>query len=40
MIRKIDQTAVQDFKYKPSFETWDEVFGSNDIIMMYNSFLN
>jgi hypothetical protein len=40
MIRKIDQVTIQDFEYKLSFETWDAVFGSNDINIMYNSFLN
>jgi hypothetical protein len=40
LISKTDQTTVQDFKYKLSFETWGSVFGSNDINMMYNSFLN
>jgi hypothetical protein len=40
IIRKIDQTIAQDFKYKSSFETWDSVFGSNDMNMMSNSFLN
>jgi hypothetical protein len=40
MIRKIDQATMQDFKYKLSFETWDSVFGTNNINIMYNSFLN
>jgi hypothetical protein len=40
MIRKIEQATIQDFEYKLSFETWDSVFGTNDINIMYNSFLN
>jgi hypothetical protein len=39
-IRRIDQAAVQDFQYKLSFKTWDSVFDTNDINIMYNSFLN
>jgi hypothetical protein len=39
IIRQIDQATVQDFKYKLSFETWDSVFSTNDINIMYNSIL-
>jgi hypothetical protein len=40
MMRKTNKVTTQDFKYKLSFETWDSVFGFNDINIMYNSFLN
>jgi hypothetical protein len=40
IIRKIDTYSVLDFQYKLSFETWNSVFGDNDVNTMFNSFLN
>jgi len=39
-IRKIDQHTIPDFIYKLSNESWDCVFDSEDVGLMFNSFLN
>ena len=39
-IRKIDQHTIPDFIYKLSNESWDCVSDSEDVDLMFNSFLN
>ena len=39
-IRNIDKYGISDFKFKLSYETWDNVFENNDVNSLYNSFLN
>jgi len=40
LIRKIDKHSISDFIYILSNETWDSVFDSTDVNLMFNSFLN
>jgi len=39
-IRKINKHTITDFLIKLSYETWDTTFSSNDVNIMFNSFLN
>jgi hypothetical protein len=39
-IRKIDYFTLLDFQYKLSFESWDSIFDTVDVNMMFNSFLS
>jgi len=39
-IRKIDRHTIPDFIYKLNNESWDCVFDSEDVDLMFNSFLN
>jgi len=38
--RKVNKHTILDFIYKLSFESWDGVFNSTDVNLMFNSFLN
>ena len=40
IVRKIDQHSIVDFLYNLSNESWDSVFNTNDVNLMFNSFLN
>jgi hypothetical protein len=40
MIRKIDKHTINDFLIKLSYETWDWTFSSDDVNIMFNSFLD
>ena len=37
---KLNKQGIFDFRIKLSLETWDNVFGNDDINLMYNFFLN
>lgn len=39
-IRKIDKYSMSDFQIELSFETWDSIFGNNDVNTMFSSFLS
>ena len=39
-IRKMDKFAISDFIFKLSSESWEDVFDSNDVTLMFNKFLN
>jgi len=40
IIRRTDTYSVFDFWFKQNFETWNNIFDSNDVNSMFNSFLN
>jgi hypothetical protein len=39
-IRKINKYTISDFLAKLSYQTWDSIFNSDDVNVMFNSFLN
>jgi hypothetical protein len=39
-IRKINKHTIKDFLVKLSYETWDLTFSSDDVNIMFNSFLD
>jgi len=39
-VRKVDQQTISDFTYTLSNESWSDVFNTDDVNLMYNSFLN
>jgi hypothetical protein len=40
LIRNINNHTTEDFKIKLSYETWDLTFSSDDVNIMFNSFLD
>ena len=40
IIRKINKHTINDFLIKLSYETWDSTFSSDDVNIMFNSFLD
>jgi len=40
IVRRIDQHSIGDFLYNLSSESWDSVFNTNDVNLIFNSFLN
>jgi exonuclease III len=38
--RNINEHSIREFKYLLSWELWEEVFNTNDVNIMFNSFLN
>jgi hypothetical protein len=38
--RKINKFTAADFQNQLSYENWDEIFGSNNLNLIINSFLN
>ncbi len=36
----MDKFAISDFIFKLSSESWEDVFDSNDVTLMFNKFLN
>jgi hypothetical protein len=41
IVRKVDQHTISDFIYNlSSNKSWDSAFNSNDVNLMFNSFLN
>lgn len=40
IIRNFNKHSLINFKNKPSFETWDDIFGGNDVDIIFNNFLN
>jgi len=39
-VRKINKYTISDFIDKLSCESWDSIFNSEDVNVMFNSFLN
>jgi phosphotransferase system glucose/maltose/N-acetylglucosamine-specific IIC component len=39
-IRKINKYTISDFINKLSYKSWDTIFNSEDVNIMFNSFLN
>ncbi|XP_033609318.1 uncharacterized protein LOC117282711 isoform X2 [Cryptotermes secundus] len=39
-MRNIDKYSINDFKFKLSYETWDDIFNENDVNKMFNNFHN
>jgi cystathionine beta-lyase family protein involved in aluminum resistance len=40
IIRNFNKHSITNFKFKPSVETWDDIFGGNDVNIIFNNFLN
>jgi hypothetical protein len=40
IIRNFNNHSITNFKIKLSFETWDDIFGGNDVNVIFNNFLN
>ena len=40
LVRRINEHTINDFLLKLSYETWDTVFSSNDVNVMFNSFMD
>jgi hypothetical protein len=40
LVRRINKHTINDFLLKLSYETWDTVFSSNDVNVMFNSFMD
>jgi hypothetical protein len=40
IIRNFNEHSITNFKIKLSFESWDDIFGGNDVNMIFNNFLN
>lgn len=38
--RKIDKSSIRDFNTKLSYETWESIFGEDDVNNILNNFLN
>jgi hypothetical protein len=39
-IRGINKNAIAEFQLQLNWENWDDIFGKNDVNLMFNSFLN
>jgi hypothetical protein len=39
-VRKINKYTISDFIAKLSYESWDAIFSSEDVNIIFNSFLN
>jgi hypothetical protein len=39
-VRKVNQQTISDFVFALSNESWSNIFNTNNVILMYNSFLN
>jgi hypothetical protein len=39
-VRKVDQQTISDFIFALSNESWSNIFNTEDVNLMYNSFLN
>ena len=39
-VRKVDQQTISDFTLTLSNESWSDIFNTDDVNLMYNSFLN
>ena len=40
LVRRINEHTINDFLLKLSYETWDTVFSSNDVNVIFNSFMD
>jgi hypothetical protein len=38
--RKIDKSSIMDFNTKLSYESWENIFGENNVNTIFNNFLN
>ena len=38
--QKIDKPSIRDFNTKLSYETWENIFGEDDVNTIFNNFLN
>jgi len=40
LIRRLNEHTINDFLLQLSYKTWDTVFSSNDVKVMFNSFID
>jgi hypothetical protein len=38
--QKIDKSSIRDFNTKLSYESWENIFGEDDVNTIFNNFLN